>query len=96
MGPSIRKAAAAGIRTVMITGGTFYIRRLSTDPWHALHFSFAYRLVYLFITDYVKTAKAIAVNIGLLPPSAPSSKAVDCEVIRVRVAVGVSSSLSCD
>lgn len=50
--PSIRKAANAGIRTVMITG------------------------------DYVKTAKAIAENIGLLPRGSPDKKAVDCEIIR--------------
>lgn len=34
--------------------------------------------------DYVKTAKAIAENIGLLPRDAPADKAVDCEIIRVR------------
>lgn len=52
VGPSIRIAANAGIRTVMITG------------------------------DYVKTAKAIAENIGLIPRGSPDSKAVDCEIVR--------------
>lgn len=31
----------------------------------------------------MKTAKAIAENIGLLPRDAPADKAVDCEIIRV-------------
>jgi len=34
------------------------------------------------MTDYVKTAKAIAENIGLLPRGSPADKAVDCDVIR--------------
>lgn len=33
--------------------------------------------------DYVKTAKAIAENIGLLPRGSPEAKAVDCAVVRV-------------
>lgn len=32
--------------------------------------------------DYIKTAKAIAENIGLLPKGASSNLAIDCEVIR--------------
>jgi hypothetical protein len=33
--------------------------------------------------DYVKTAKAIAENIGLIPRNSPEGTAIDCEVVRV-------------
>ena len=33
--------------------------------------------------DYVKTAKAIAENIGILPHGSPADTAVDCDTIRV-------------
>jgi P-type Ca2+ transporter type 2C len=32
--------------------------------------------------DYIKTAKAIAINIGLIPRGSPSNAALDCEIIR--------------
>jgi magnesium-transporting ATPase (P-type) len=41
------------------------------------------RLCSASLGDYVKTAKAIAENINILPRNSPNSKAVDCAIVRV-------------
>jgi len=38
--------------------------------------------VVMITGDYVKTAKAIAVNIGLLPPNPPDNSYIDCGMLR--------------
>lgn len=88
--PSIAKSRDAGIRTVMITGGLFlclythiiHIHKHTHTHTHADAHIHAY-----IHADYVKTAKAIAINIGLLEQNAPENRAVDCALIRVCILI---------